>query len=209
MRKGLGFGVVAAAVAIWLLLAGSASAAGEIVITIDDNSRGETGSIINLVDYEVPAEYVGRTCSASLLVENNGSVHPKNDLIITTAGNEYVFENFETEPGQTTIGGGEVPIGDRIVVDLRFGDDGRSSSELVLTFDCEEPPPETTTTVTETTTTAPPETTVVPPTSVSPETTVPAPSTTVPTSVAPQTTVPPSTTVPGTAPAPQPPSYTG
>lgn len=198
MRK---FFVVLAVVtmaAVGLAVAGPASAVDDLVIQAGGFTIGDPGTIVEVANVEVPADLVGQTCLATLHIQNNGSIHPENDLIVTTAGESFVFENYEKTAGQSTLGSGEIEMGENVLVELKFGTTGRTSGEFVITFDCEEPPPETTTT------TVAPEITV-------PETTVPV-TTTIPTDVAPQTTVAPTTTVAPAQPE-QPtaaqPNYTG
>jgi hypothetical protein len=201
MRKVLGLVSIAALMAVGLAFAGSASAADDLVIEAGGSVRGTPGDTITVAEQATPEDLVGQTCLATLNIDNNGSIHLGNNLTVTTAGNSYVFENFESSSGQSTIGSGEIEIGDTVLVELTFGDGGRSCGSFVITFDCEEPPPETTTTEPV-------------PTSVSPETTVPDTTTTVPTDVQPQTTqrtepeptVPPAQPETPTAAAP---SYTG
>lgn len=161
------FSVVAAfAVAIAVLAAGPASAIDDIIIPIDSVAFGDEGEIVEVASVTVEPELVGSTCSLELEADNNGSVHPGNDLIVTTGGQSGTIPDVESEPGQVTVVDGDVVLGETVVIELQFGPDGVTSGGLILTFDCEAQPVPTTTTAPPSTT-EPPSTTL-PPTGVDP-----------------------------------------
>jgi len=157
--------VAAAAAAILVLAAGPASAIDDIVIPIDSVAFGTEGEIIEVASVAVEPDLVGSTCSLELEADNNGSVHPGNDLIVTTGGESGTIPDVESAPGQVTIVDADVVLGDTVLVELQFGPDGVTSGGLILTFDCEAQPVPTTTAPPSTT--EPPSTTL-PPTGVDP-----------------------------------------
>jgi LPXTG-motif cell wall-anchored protein len=181
--------------AVVALIAGAGRATAQadvIVIPVDTVVRGvPVGSLTELASAPVAPELVGATCTGDAIGRNNEtSVHPGNDLIVTTGSSSAVLHDVEREPGVVTETVGELTLGEVITVTLRMGPDQTFSGGLVLSFDCQPPPPETTTT------TAPPETTTTAP----PETTTTAPPATT-------TTAPPeTTTTPSTAPSTVPPT---
>lgn len=198
-RSAIVVGAAAAAAVVAVVGFNSTVSANDIVISIDGATGGAEGDVILLNETPVPDEFVGATCEATLRAENNSSVHPNNDLIISGGENTVRLENVEDAPGNVVSGSGPAILGDTIRVEMQLGPDGRTSGGFTLEFDCEPlappttVPPETTTTVPpETTTPAPPETTTPPP-----ETTTPAP---------PVTTTPESPVDP---PVPAEPDFTG
>jgi LPXTG-motif cell wall-anchored protein len=160
-----------------------------IVIPVDTVVRHvPVGSLTELASAPVAPELVGATCVGDAVGRNNDtSVHPGNDLIVTTGTSSAELLDVERAPGVVTETIGELTLGETITVTLRMGPDKTFSGGLVISLDCQTPPPDTTTT------TAPPTTTTEPPTTV-PPTTVP------PTTVPPTTGPAPSTTPPSTAP---------
>jgi hypothetical protein len=149
--------------------ASPASAIDDISIPIDNERgiRGEPGSVTTLATTPVEDELVGATCQAELVEVNNESVHPDNDLIITSGTWSDTVEDFESDAlSVNTIQGG-ITLGETVVVQLRFGPSGVSSAGFELSFDCSNP-------VFPTTSTVPVPTTTEAPTVVLPETQVPA-----------------------------------
>lgn len=150
---------------------------GEIVLPFQV-LRGLEGS--ELVLYDGPMPVVGEECTVIARdAGNNTSVHPGNDLKLTTGGESIYFEDVERDRNVSTPGSGQITPGDTGQVVLVFGPDEVYSADLVLEFTCQ--PASTTTssttstTLVETTTTTSPistSTTVVTPTT-APATTSP------------------------------------
>ena len=190
--------LTAAAAATTLVLASPAAA--DISIEFDNLISGPVGTVRTVAEDTVPPELVGDTCRISVIAENQASVHPGNDLIVSTGDSQAVFVGVEDEANGGTTETYEVVVGPTIVVQLRFGPDELSSLGFELSFDCTPNP--NTGLQTGTSTTVPP-TTVTPTTSISTSTTV----TTAPPAIEPPTTAPPATDPPATAsPATEPPT---
>lgn len=172
--------------------------AEDISIPFDELVFGQPGSVVTIATVDVDQEMVGRTCHLSVLAENQASVHPGNDLIVSTGNSQAVIFGVEDTANGGTTETYEMVVGSTILVQLRIGQDGMSSLGFDLSFDCTDPigsaPPaslinqQLTTTTTAPTTTAAPTTTVAPATTTVPPTTAP-PETT--------TTAAPTTTAPG------------
>ena len=178
MRPTHPIGAVMVAIgSVVMLLLWSALPAGaihDLVIPIDTVARGEPGDVIELVTVPVEADEVGLVCQLTVTGENNGSPHPNSDLIITSAGVSLVLPDVEATPDQITRGGGEIVLGDSVLIEVRLGSDRVFSGGLTLTSECAAPQPTTTVAPTTTTTAAAP--TTQPPTEVLAETaTVPTP----------------------------------
>ncbi len=158
----LGVGLLALAL---FSFASPASAIDDISIPIDGVVRGAPGDVITVASTTVDPELVGATCQAELTDRNNESTHPNNDLIITSGESTRTLEDVETEANSVTVVPGTITLGESVVVQIRLGSDGVSSSGLDLVFDCTQAPA----------TTVPAPTTTEVPTEVLPETQVPAP----------------------------------
>ena len=171
---------------IVLFTGGAASAIDDIVIPVDTVAFGNEGDLLDLATVTVDPALVGATCVAELQADNNPSVHPDNDLIITTGTFSVVVPDIEATPGEVTTVAGELVLGETIVIQLRFGPDGVTSGGLTVSFDCAAVAPVTTT---------------------SAPTTTPAPTTAAPTTTEPPTAVLPATQV--AAAVQQQPTFTG
>ena len=179
-------------VAVLLLVATFAltALASTGAITLDFRVvRGVPGSVHEL--YSGPMPVVGETCHVVASdAGNNTSVHPGNDLMLSTGGTAIIFADVERAPNVSTPGSGAIVPGEFGVVTLTLGPDGVYSADLILEFECQPitttsttgPTPEDTTT-TSSTTLVPPSSSTTTPTTLptSSTTSAPAPTTTAPT----------------------------
>lgn len=97
---------------------------------------GEAGSLYQLAEVTVAPDHVGVSCTMTVHTENQSSVHPGNDLLITTGDSQAVIEGVEAEANAGKDLSAEVVLGETIVVALRFGPEGRSSMGYGLDVDC-------------------------------------------------------------------------
>ncbi len=210
------FGAGIVATAVFVSTTGPAFADEILVIPIRAPRSGAEGSLASVGTVAVPADLVGRTCQVIGRTNNQVSVHPGNDLLITTNGQTFVVPDFEDE-GFVVHQAGEVEtVGATIELAVRFGPDGISSGGFSVSIECE---PDVTTTSPPTTapttepvrpepsatasTTAPPATAPAP---TQPVTTAPAP--TEPATASTQTDSNPPVTPAPTEPPPAGPSET-
>ncbi len=156
-----------------------------IEISLDTVVRGPQGSQHVLASEEVPGDLVGRTCSVAAVSTNQQSVHPGNDLVISSNGARVVLEDVEGEAFGERAVEASLTLGPQLTVTLIMGPDGVFSAGMVTRVRCRAQ--ETTTTTTETTV---PETT----TTVAGETTTTVPETTTTVTGETTTTVPETTT---------------
>jgi hypothetical protein len=106
-------------------------------ITLEGVITGQAeGDIVELVDQAVAPGLVGATCTVTGATQNNGSVHPGNNLIIATGGSTATVPGVEEVPGQVVSGSGAVVLGSNVVISLEFGPNGNTSGGVTLTFDC-------------------------------------------------------------------------
>ena len=127
-------------------------------IPIDTVITAEEGSITTLDTIDTPADLIGTSCVGIVEATNQLSVHPGNDLIVTSGDDSIVLEDVERESGAVTTADSLLTLGSSITVSVRMGPDEVFSGGLVFTIgECT--PPTTTTTEAPTTTTEPTTTT--------------------------------------------------
>jgi hypothetical protein len=147
----VGLAAVAMFVSI-LAMAASAAPGFEVTIPVDTVVRAPEGSITDFEPVvQVPEENQGQECSVVAHAQNQGSVHPDNDLLVTSGSSQVVIPDVEAEPGGSVEGEGTLVLGTTIVVSLRMGPDEVFSAGFDVIIDCL--PDETTTTTTDATTT--------------------------------------------------------
>lgn len=98
------------------------------------------GAIVEVANQAVAPALVGSTCTVTGASQNNGSVHPGNNLIIATGGSSTNVPGVEEVPGQVVAGTGSVTLGTDVVVSVEFGSSGATSGGVTLTFDCAQAP---------------------------------------------------------------------
>jgi hypothetical protein len=130
---------VAAVVVLAAMMAfvSPAGAQDSFSITLEGIITGQAeGDVVELVNQAVPSNVVGATCTVSGASQNNGSVHPGNNLIITTGSSTVNVPGVEEVPGQVVSGSGSLTLGTNVVISLEFGPSGSTSGGVTLTFDC-------------------------------------------------------------------------
>jgi LPXTG-motif cell wall-anchored protein len=111
-------------------------------IVVEGVLTGAEGDVAEVVNQPVAAALVGETCTVTGQSENNGSVHPGNNLIIATGSSSTTVAGTEDTPGQIVNGTGSVVLGESVVVSVEFGPDGVTSGGVTLTFACQPALPE-------------------------------------------------------------------
>ena len=134
-------GVLLAVAATAITSAGAASTTVEVAAP-GTVTRGDPGQVFELAVFHPP---VASFCDVTVVTENNPSIHPDTDLIISTRDQAILFQSIEDAPGQVSTTR-SVLFGRVATVLLRLGPDGVASGGITLTLDCEDPPPVTTTT---------------------------------------------------------------
>lgn len=104
----------------------------EIVIPVSTVARGPEGSEIVLMRLPTPTDLVGATCELTAMSENQSSVHPDNDLMVSGV----LIPDVEGEPGGVVAASDVVVLGSDIVISLLMGPDGVFSAGLMVGFDC-------------------------------------------------------------------------
>jgi LPXTG-motif cell wall-anchored protein len=165
MRIGFGGVVVAAGM---IAMSTGAAAVDDVVFTASGIVSGGEGEIRLLGEVTVAPELVGATCTGRAETANQDSVHPNNDMIITTGTTQAEIPDFESAPFKLTPLTGTVVLGPTVRFEVRLGPTFVSSGGVVVTLDC---------------------TAVGPPTTPAPPTTPPPDPPTTPAPVAPPTTI--------------------
>jgi hypothetical protein len=173
------FVLVALAVTGALLIPGTA-AAQETIITIPINTVADESGV--LATAPVPAELQGSSCNVQADAENQSSVHPGNDLIVSSGSDSVTLFDVEREAGALTMASGDLTLGSEVTVSLSLGPDGVFSGGITVTIgSCgtvtttTPPPSETTTTTTSSDTTTTTTQSPVSPTSTTTTTTTQSP----------------------------------
>lgn len=120
-----------------LALAAPAGAQDNVItIAVEGVLTGSEDEVVPVVSETVDPSLVGATCEVEGQTENNSSVHPGNDLILTTGDSTATIENTEEFPGEIAPGSGTIVLGETIDISVRFGPDGVTSGGVIVTFDC-------------------------------------------------------------------------
>ncbi|MCP4962867.1 MAG: hypothetical protein GY925_26825 [Actinomycetia bacterium] len=99
--------------------------------------RADPGTEVVVRVSAVDDEFVGATCSLSIVAQNQESVHPGNNLVVRSGDSFAVLVDVESEPGQVTNTiAPEIELGDEIVVSLVMGSDGVFSGGFNVAFTC-------------------------------------------------------------------------
>lgn len=108
-------------------------------------ARAEVGELVELAQFDVDPDLVGRACILSATVFNQISVNRGNDVTISTGDTEIVLNDVEAERDFVTSASTAVVVGDVVVFTLRMGPARVFSGGLSISLDCE-PTPTTSTT---------------------------------------------------------------
>ena len=118
----------------------------EINIPITKIVRAPAGSETFLTSAVVPDEFIGKVCLVVARSANQGSVHPDNDLVVSSGGSEVVLRDVEGESEGAVVAQGDLELGPQVVVTLVMGPDKVFSAGMTVVVDCSLDPPETSTT---------------------------------------------------------------
>lgn len=110
-----------------------------IEIPINTVIREPAGTIVSLASENVPQDYLGFICTANAVAENQSSVHPGNELIVSSNGTSITMKDVERAPGVTTPATGTLELGSTVDVSLKMGQDAVFSGGMIVRLDCEQP----------------------------------------------------------------------
>ncbi len=95
------------------------------------------GSETSLASVNVAAQYVGFTCS-TLLTSVSLSVHPGNNIRVTSGSDSVMFNNIERTPGTLTLPGDSIVLGNTVSAALIMGPDEAYSAAFTVKLSCVE-----------------------------------------------------------------------
>ncbi|MGI9597273.1 MAG: hypothetical protein ACR2QK_14010, partial [Acidimicrobiales bacterium] len=140
--------VVAISIAAAVGLVAAPAGAETISVPIPDAVvSGEPGSTVALGSAPVPAELQGRSCAVAIVVTNQISEHPGNELVVSSGDSQVVVPGIEDVANEVTSAEGTVTLGESIDVSVKLGPNSNITSlGSSLTVTCEPlpaPPPPT------------------------------------------------------------------
>ena len=112
----------------------------QINIPIDTVIRGDVNSMHVLEKQDVDRNLIGNTCKVYATAKNQHSVHPGNDLIISSNSSSVVLKNVEREANGLTTANGNLILGNKLAVTLKLGQDKVFSGGMTVKLECKEPP---------------------------------------------------------------------
>ncbi len=93
-----------------------------------------------LASETVDEKYRDMICSVSASAENQGSVHPGNDLVITSGNDSVTLSDVERASGVETTSNGALTLDQSVSVALVMGQDDVFSAGMDVVLTCEEDP---------------------------------------------------------------------
>lgn len=132
-------GILAVAGLVSLLPVYAQTTNNFIDIPVSSVVRGNPGDVHILATEPVDPGMKGRRCTASVQAQNQGSVHPDNDLLVKSDGTQLELLDVERAAGVVTNANGTLTLGDDVVVSLQLGSDGVFSAGMTVQLDCPEP----------------------------------------------------------------------
>ena len=128
---------VAAGTVLVLALATPAGAEGEeIIIRPTTVIIGAPGTVHTVADMPVAPSLVGKPCDLRVVTQNQSSVHPGTDVMVSTGSARSVIEGVEDSPDGRVVDTHRVTLGDDILVEVMIGPDGATSLGFTLSFEC-------------------------------------------------------------------------
>ena len=122
----------------------------EISIPITTIVLAPADSETVLASVDVEDGLLGELCVVSAVSENPDSVHPDNDLVVSTGRTAVLLPDVESQPTGTVVANGIVELGPQITVTLVMGPNEIFSAGIAVSVECGPDviaPPVTTTTV--------------------------------------------------------------
>ena len=122
-------------------VASATSSTAEISIPVSTVVRNiGVGNSKVLVTKDIDEDAQGMTCSVKAGAENQGSVHPGNNLVITSGDSSVTLEDVERAPNVTTSANGELTLDESVAVSLVMGKDNVFSAGMDVVLSCEDVP---------------------------------------------------------------------
>ena len=108
----------------------------ETSIPITTIVRAPEGSETILASVDVDDGLVGELCAVSAVSENPDSVHPNNDLVVSTGRTAVLLPDVESQPNGMVVANGILELGPQITVTLVMGPDEVFSAGIAVSVEC-------------------------------------------------------------------------
>jgi hypothetical protein len=113
----------------------------QISIPVNTVIRGNAGSTHILAEVNVDKEIIGMICSVNATAENQGSVHPGNNIVVSSGSENVTLIDVEREANGITNAEDELTMSSDLTVTLILGKDKVFSGGMDVNLHCEEPEP--------------------------------------------------------------------
>lgn len=149
-----------AVISLMAVLASPADAAPEnfdVAIPITTIVYAAPNSVTTLASIDVDPQFAGQICDVTARSLNQGSVHPNNNLVVSSDSSSVTIPDVEGQSDGAVDATGTLILGSQVTVSLRMGSDGVFSAGMNVHLVCDFPVTTTvqpTTTIATTTTTA-------------------------------------------------------
>ena len=110
----------------------------ELSIPVSTVVVAPKGTVREVASKDVASKFVGMTCKVTAHAENQGSVHPDNNLDIVSGNSKVTLKDVERAAGVVTNAEGELTLGNKVVVNLVMGKDGVFSAGMDVKLKCVE-----------------------------------------------------------------------
>lgn len=110
-----------------------------ISVPIDTYKIGAVGSVHELASKDVSSSHQGMVCVVNATARNQESVHPNNNLIVSSGSTSVELKDVERAGGILTTANGSLTLGSKVTVKLVLGQDGGFSGGLDVNISCEDP----------------------------------------------------------------------
>ncbi len=109
-----------------------------LTIPLETVKRGPGQHLLATQDV---SQYSGLVCEVTATAQNQGSVHPDNDLVVASGGGSVVVPDVEREAGGVFSASGTLTLGSTVTVTLEMGPDEVFSAGIDVSLDCIVPTP--------------------------------------------------------------------
>ncbi|MEZ5410424.1 MAG: hypothetical protein R2761_20500 [Acidimicrobiales bacterium] len=127
---------LAVAAALALATAPAGAEGEEIIIRPTMVIYDSPGSVHTVADMPVPASLQGMPCDLRVVTQNQASVHPGTDVVVTTGGATSTIEGVEDSADARVVDTHRVTLGPDILIEVTIGPDGSTSLGFTVSFEC-------------------------------------------------------------------------
>jgi hypothetical protein len=130
--------ILPASACVAVVIMGPVAMAQSVDIVIEVETVAHSSGV--LTTEAVPSELMGATCQVTATAENQSSVHPDSNLIITSGSDSITLLDVERAPGAVTTASETLTLSSEITVSLEIGPDGIFSGGITVVAACDSAP---------------------------------------------------------------------